>query len=269
MHWVRLSKSVLRVGVAIAAVAAPGVAGAAVHGGAAAPVAMRQQVAPDDYRFIDRADALWDAIGDAPPDYAFPFEDAQPWAWQTEDGHAIIVEDAGDEGIRSYYFAPGERSPFLIVEPGRSFGFDGGDLVVVYGDDGTALPGFDPQDEDAAMDLYARARRLKRAMGGGVRETVDAGAWVEASPVIFNFIQVWDEGRGRVAGWDAYRARSRAEAWRRQLEQERLRRRRMAEIFAHWRDGGYRGPPPGHWHRPWTGGPGGGPARPRAARPGR
>src|SRR4051812_44690565 len=58
------------------------------------------------YGFIDRADSLWEAIGDAPPDFAFQFEGAEPWAWETQDGHRIVVEEA-PAGMQSYYFAPG------------------------------------------------------------------------------------------------------------------------------------------------------------------
>ena len=90
----------------------------------APPPAYSDLESPDSYAFIDRADSMWEAIGDAPPDYAFAFEGAEPWAWELQDGQRIVVEETGD-GIQSYYFSPGDAGPFLAVRPGMSFGFEG------------------------------------------------------------------------------------------------------------------------------------------------
>lgn len=256
MRFERMFRLTMMAGVAVAV---PGVA-------LAVPVVQAaRQSAPqsaEDYQWIDRADALWDAIGDAPPDFAFAFEGAEPWAWQTADGYTIIVEDAGEGGIRSYYFAPGARGPFLAVEPGMSFAYEGGRLAMVYDADGEAAPSGEFGDyDDAAGDLYDRGLRLREAMAGRDYRTVDADAWVEASPFIFSFIQSWDIGRSRYPGWARYHARSDAAAWRRRFEVEQRRRRDQALRFRHWRDGGFQGPPPGRFHRP------DGPSRPGTGRP--
>lgn len=221
---------------------------------------------PDSYRFIDRADALWEAIGDAPPDHAFAFEGAEPWAWELQDGHRVVVEEAS-EGIRSYYFAPGDEGPFLAVRPGMSFGFDGEAVAVVYGPDGGAMPreaGAEHLGE--GVELYARGRLLLRAMLPRQWRSVDSQAWIDTSPIIWGSVQIWDEGRRRHPGWGRHRDAHRDAGWRHRLEAERLRRQALADAFRRWREGGFQGPPPGRFHKP---GDGHGPGMGRPHRPGR
>lgn len=220
---------------------------------------------PDSYAFIDRADSLWEAIGNAPPDYAFAFEGAEPWAWELQDGDSIIVEETSD-GIQSYYFGPGDGGPYLAVRPGMSFGFEGEAVAVVYGPDGGAMPrdaGVAHLEEGVA--LYARGRALRRAMLQRQWREVDSQAWIDASPFIWGTFQLWDEGRYRYPGWERHRGTSRDAQWRHRLEAEQLRRRLMAEQFRRWREGGFQGPPPGRFHRP---GEGHGPGAGRPGRPG-
>lgn len=224
----------------------------------------------DDYAWIDRADALWEAIGDAPPDYAFAFEGAEPWVWETASGYQIVVEDAGVGGIRSYYFAPGDPSPFLAVEPGSSFGYAGGTVAMIYGPDGGALPrGQWGGHMGRAMQLYARARLLKRAMTARDRRGVDADAWNDASGMILNFALQFDSGQRRHPGWRAHRGSAEAQAWRHRLETERQRRRGEAGQFERWRHGGFQGPPPEGFAPHRRGGPRNGrPPQPGQPQPG-
>nr|WP_294810552.1 hypothetical protein [uncultured Sphingomonas sp.] len=218
---------------------------------------------PDAYSYIDRADSLWEVIGNAPPDYAFSFEDAEPWAWELQDGDSIIVEETPD-GIQSYYFGPEGEGPFLAVRPGMSFGFSGETVAVVYGPDGGALP----REEGAAnleegVALYARGRQLRRAMQQRQWREVDSQAWIDTSPLIWSSIQIWGEGRSRHSGWRRHHEQWRDADWRRRSEAEQLRRRALAEQFRRWREGGFQGPPPGRFHRPGEHGPGAGrPGRP-------
>lgn len=218
---------------------------------------------PDAYSYIDRADSLWDAIGNAPPDYAFAFEDAEPWAWELQSGDSIIVEET-PEGIQTYYFDPEAEGPFLAVRPGMSFGFSGETVAVVYGPDGGAMP----REQGAAhleegVTLYARARQVRRAMLQRQRREVDSQAWIDTSPLIWGSVQIWDEGRRRHPGWHRHHEAWESAQWRRRLEAERLRRRALAEQFRRWREGGFQGPPPGRFHRPGQHGPGvGRPGRP-------
>lgn len=206
--------------------------------------------APEDYAWIDRADALWDVIGDSPPDTAFTFEDVEPWAWQTRDGHVIIVEEAA-EGMRSYYFEPGSDAPFLAVEPGASFAFEAGDLVMAYGADGTALSELEGTVRlDQALTLLDRAQRLKRAMRSGTGELVDSGAWAESSLYMGGFLDLWQQGFLAQPAWRAQRDSQAARNWRDRLNDERVRRRALGDGFRRWREGGFLGRPPARWRRP-------------------
>ncbi|MDV3455421.1 hypothetical protein RZN05_00380 [Sphingomonas sp. HF-S4] len=218
---------------------------------------------PDSYAFIDRADSLWEAIGDAPPDHAFTFDDAEPWAWDLADGHRIVVEETGD-GIRSFYFAPGEDGPFLAVRPGMSFGFEGETVAVVYGPDGGAMPrdaGSEHLGEGA--ELYARGRLLLRAMLQKQWRAVDSQAWIDTGPMIWGSVALWDNGMTRHPGWGRHRETVRNADWRHRLTAERLRRQALAEQFRRWREGGFQGSPPGNWHKPGDRPGFGGPGRPR------
>jgi hypothetical protein len=237
------------------------------------PAAYSAYPAADDYAFIDRADSLWEAIGDAPPDFAFEVDGAEPWAWQTGDGHRIVVEET-PQGIHSYYFEPGGDGPFLAVKPGMSFGYEGEAVSVVYGADGGAMsrPEGAPHLEEGAA-LYARARLLHRAMLQQQWRSVDTQAWIDASPLIWGSVQIWDEGKRRDPRWGRYHDRWREAQWRRRLDEERLRRRGLAEQFKRWKEGGFQGPPPGRFrrpgehHRPGTGRPNR-PGQPGAGVPG-
>jgi len=226
---------------------------------------------PDSYAYIDRADSLWEAIGDAPPDFAFAFEGAEPWAWEMPDGHRIVVEETAD-GIQSYYFAPGDEGPFLAVRPGMSFGFEGETVAMVYGPDGGVLPrAAGAEHLGDGVELYARGRALLRAMLQKQWREVDSQAWIDTSPIIWGSVSAWDFGWQRYPGWGRHRDRVRDSDWRHRLTAERLRRQALAEQFRRWREGGFQGPPPGRWHRPDGQGPGAGrpgrPGTPGAGRP--
>jgi hypothetical protein len=217
-------------------------------------VASDDREAPEDYGWIDRADALWDAIGDAPPDYSFAFDDGEPWAWETADGYWVIVENA-PEGMRSYYFEPNAEGPFLAREPEYSFGYDESDIAMVYDAGGGALPraeGAAHFDEGDA--LYDRGVALRRAVRQRNWQPVDTTAWVDVSLVLIGLQHQWDEGRRRHPGWRRHRDLPNVIAWHRRWDSEHRRRADGSERFRRWREGGYQGKPPG---RPggWVHGP--------------
>ncbi|MDH7975794.1 hypothetical protein QH494_26725, partial [Sphingomonas sp. AR_OL41] len=120
-----------------------------------------------DYRWIDDADALANAFGESPPDFSFRFASNgtwdTDWAWQARDGHMMIVEPIADQR-RSYFYAPGADYPFLIRDGYFSYGFDGDGLVVVYDDNGRAVPWRrDDMRSVSAGRLFARGIALRRA----------------------------------------------------------------------------------------------------------
>lgn len=232
--------------------------------------------AHDDYRWIDRARALWDAVGDSPPDYGFAFDGGNPVAWEMRDGYWVVVEDRA-EGTRTYFFAPGERGPFLIRETDRSFGYQEGHVAAVYDGGGALQPRYlGARFLDAGEALYRRGRRLRDALLDRQWEPVDTGNWVNLNLFFVGIDERWDSGwRARNDGF-AYAEQQR---W----AEERARRAAMAAMFARWRSSGFQGPPPpglgGHWNPrpprpgqpPVTGQPGRPPVPPQpgAARPGR
>jgi hypothetical protein len=200
------------------------------------------------YRWIDRAHALWDTLGDAPPDYSFRFDGGTPVAWELRDGYWVVAEDQS-EGARTYFFASGERGPFLVREADRSFGYQDGNVAAVYDGGGRLLP----RDAgvrwiDEGERLYQRGRRLRDALLDRQWDAVDTTSWGDMNLFFVGIDPGWD------SGWQ-YRGANFAFADQQRWAAERARRAAMAAAFARWRNGGFNGPPPPglgqHWqHRP-------------------
>ena len=51
----------------------------------------------DDYAYVDQAYAMSDAIGDAPPDYGFDYDQTRLWAWQSDRDAVRYVEAVPDD----------------------------------------------------------------------------------------------------------------------------------------------------------------------------
>ncbi|MGN7998655.1 hypothetical protein [Sphingomonas sp. 22176] len=200
------------------------------------------------YRWIDRARTLWDTLGDAPPDYSFRFDGGSPVAWELRDGYWVVTEDRS-EGPRTYFFAPGNRGPFLVREADRSFGYQDDNVAAVYDGSGRLLP----QDLGVRWigegeRLYQRGRRLRNALLDRQWDAVDTTSWGNLNLFFVGIDPGWD------SGWQ-YRTRGIDVAEQQRWAAERARRAAMAAAFASWRNGGFQGaPPPGlgpHWqHRP-------------------
>lgn len=239
----------------------------AYYGPASAPPPPRTPIdggaepAPDDaYAYLDRAEALWAAIGQSPPDHSFDFDGGQPWAWETADGHWVVVEDR-DAQMRSYYFAPGARDPFLVAEGGNRFAFAKGRLVYVYDAEGRPVDP-DGADSDAltrrADWLLDRGRALRAVLSRREWESVDSTSWIDTSPMLWSNIDIWFATRDIDPGWRRYRDSREAWLLREQLAAERRRREELARRFREWREHGFQGPPP-PGVRPPHGWPWGGP----------
>src|SRR3569623_2510308 len=165
-----------------------------------APPAPIEDVA--DYRWIDDADALAKALDGSAPDFTFRYGNDEDWAWQTSDGHMMLVEPVGDER-REYYFGAGASYPFLIRDGYFSYGFTGDGLAVVYDADGR-LSAWQPDDlrSVTARRLFERGIALRLAArerrgGGGASWALQGDFW---TTLLFDFTRERNNG-----GWRRYR----------------------------------------------------------------
>lgn len=195
------------------------------------------------YGYADAAYAYDEAIGDAPPDYAFDYDDTDPWAWQGYDGSTMYAEPI-DDGYRHYYYRPGEDSPYFVRDPYYSYGFAGGLLAAVYALDGAIVPYADYGPRLVyASRYFARGRDLYRLGRRAARRPVVAAVWVQRRPVILTARQRWGAGRVRQPLWASYH-RANQPRLARYWQPERVRRAADAERFAGWRQAGFRTPAP-------------------------
>lgn len=208
----------------------------------------------DDYEWIDRADAISETIGEAPPDTSFAFEDATPWAWTLEDGTVLVVEEQGD-GPHGYYFEAGSDEPFLVRDPEMSFGFVEGGLAVIYGADGGVMTRTEGRLWfETAMRGFERGKLLKRAMARRDRwRNVGVSAWVDFSYLLYDWQDQWYQGRQRHSGWRRHHQGPRGAEHRRRWEHERRRRQVLRDVFRRWGETGFRGRAPGRFTPPAPG----------------
>ena len=200
-----------------------------------------------DYQWIDDADALLDAIGDAPPDFTFAYDRNDIWGWRTGTGHEIYAEPLGGGAIRYYYFEPGSREPFLVQDEDFAFGYrPGGRMIVVYDADGRLLSRSEGDREASLADWLYRRGRAIHASAQNDREwdSIDAGYWAEQVPIIVDLRRRWSSGRDRHPGWRRWHGRTGATKWRAPLAGERQRRWSDSDRFRRWQRDGFRGTPP-------------------------
>jgi len=197
----------------------------------------------DSYGYIDRAAAFSDAIGDAPPDYAYDYDDgSEPWGWEAQDDSAYFVEPI-DGGYRNYYYAAGSGSPYLVSDPWYSYGYDDDRLVVVYDNYGRALPYDRWPRNDYATRYYQRGGNLYRASRARDRRAVYAARWQDRRQDIAAERIRWNQTREREPQWRDYHAQRRdriADHWR----DERALRVAETQRFDTWRARDFRGDRP-------------------------
>ncbi|MCW3848662.1 hypothetical protein OF829_15610 [Sphingomonas sp. LB-2] len=210
----------------------------------------------ENYEWIDRADALSQAIGEAPPDFAFYAGGSEPWAWTFSDGSLMLVENRPD-GLHSYYFEGGSDTPFLVRDPEMSFGFLDGAVAVVYGPEGDVLDRETAQGWlYAAMSGYQHGRMLKRTLiASQERRAVQTVAWLDTSYLWWDWRRCWDEGRRRHDGWRRIRESVAGRVRQQHWGQERQRRADQGDRFRRWGEGGFHGRPPGNLTAPPAGTP--------------
>jgi hypothetical protein len=196
----------------------------------------------DNYAYVDRAYAMSDAFGDAPPDYGYDYGPTHLWAWRGHDRSVRLVEPI-DGGDRDYYYRPGRDVPYLVRDYDNSYGYDDdGDLVVVYDRDGRPLPYPDRFADRAAREL-ARARAVYAASLNSERHEVRAANWAARRSQIDAARADWAAQAAREAEWRAYHDEHAAETaayW----QGERDARAREAQAFTDWQRHDYRTPLP-------------------------
>ena len=181
------------------------------------------------YAYADRAYGVADVLGDTPPDYGFDYEGAQPWAWRG-DGFVRVVEPT-PSGERYYYYETGAASPYLIQDGPYSYAYSGGDLVVVYGPGGRALPPSQAQTRAALAGRYLyRARALYQAALAAQRRAVTVDAWRQRREGIDSERADWSQEQARYPEWrdyhDAHQAQNNSD-----LQNERGRRQAEAQGY--------------------------------------
>ena len=168
----------------------------------AKPVKVVRAPARTQYRYIDRAYAMGEAFADSPPDYTVDYDGVRPDVWRSEDGAYRVVEPTPD-GDRTYYYNPGSDEPFLVRDPQYAYGYDQGDLAVVYGPGGE-VGGYDPYAADRAARYLLRARALYDAAIHQQRQAAYAQAWRARRANVLAEQQAWAAEQQRDAGWRAW-----------------------------------------------------------------
>ena len=207
-----------------------------------APV-VRVQNPADDYAYLDQAYDQSDAVEDAPPDYSFDYDGVNPWVWQASDDSLEFAEPVGS-GYRYYYYQPGAAYPYLVRDNGYAYGFDNGQLVIVYDSAGRVLPReqIDQRAADAGRYL-ARAQALYSASRSAGRRSVVAANWAAAQPQIAAQRSQLAAARSSQSAWRAYDAAhgaQQASHW----QADRSQRQASAQRFSNWRNANFQGPPP-------------------------
>ena len=170
---------------------------------AATPLRIAHARPRERYRYIDRAYALGEAFADSPPDYTVPYQGERPWVWRSAAGEYRLIEPTPD-GDRVYYYDAGSDRPFLVRDPQYAYGYDQGQLVVVYDQAGQPVP-YDPGAAEWAARYDARARALYRAAVHEQREAAYADGWRERQAEILAQQQAWAADQQRDAEWRAWR----------------------------------------------------------------
>lgn len=165
----------------------------------------------EGYQYIDRAYAMGQAFADTPPDYAVGYQGTRPWIWRAGNGAYRIVERL-PRGERYYYYEPGEEEPFLVRDPDYSYAYDHGELVEVYGPDGSELDRSEAaRRADYASRYLDRAHDLYRAAQYQQRQSAYASEWARHRDDLANQDSQWGREQSGNADWRAWHERHAAD----------------------------------------------------------
>ncbi|HEX4179998.1 MAG TPA: hypothetical protein VHY32_04345 [Caulobacteraceae bacterium] len=185
----------------------------------------------DNYAFVDGGYAMSNAFADAPPDYTFDYDGVRPWVWQADNGDYQVVEPVSG-GDRYYYYHQGSDAPFLVRDTDYSYGFDNGQLAVVYDRSGRALPdSYAEQRAEWAARDFARARAIRAAAQQDQHQAVVAAHWRERQNEIDAERQAWADEQSQDDDWRAYHA-DHDQYYETQWDAERYRRQSEAARYA-------------------------------------
>lgn len=197
----------------------------------------------DYYGYADAAYDYQRVLSDAPPDYSFDYDGSDPWAWESYDQSVVFLEPV-DDGYRYYYYRPGADEPYFVRDPYYGYGYDDGQLAVVYDSYGAIVPYSDYGARlDYAGRYLARGHDLYLASRRADRRAVNAANWAARSAAISAAQARWYALRERQPQWRDYSNRagpSQATYWR----EESIRRQADARRFAAWQNASFRTPPP-------------------------
>jgi len=186
----------------------------------------------DYYAFADHAYAVNEAFGDSPPDYQYDYDGAEPWVWRSDSGAIRVAEALAGGGDRYYYYEPGADYPYLVRDPQYSYGYDNGELVVIYDSAGRPLPESEfQQRQDYASRFYARGRALYAGAQQQQHQAVAQSNWVQRRNEYAAEQQRWAQDQRADADWQAYHAAHQQQE-QDQWAAERARRETEAAQFA-------------------------------------
>jgi len=189
---------------------------------------------PDDqYAYADRAQAMSEAFGDAPPDYTFDYGGGeQPWVWRGDDQSTRVAEPLPDGSYRYYYYEPGADTPYLVQDPGYGYGYDNGVLVVIYDAQGRPMPAqYVDRDAVVAGQFLYRAQQIYQAALNQRRQAVAQAQWAARANIIAAEQSRWVASQSSDPGWSAYHA-AHAQQEQAQWAAEQARRQAQAARYA-------------------------------------
>jgi hypothetical protein len=178
-------------------------AGAALPPAPPAPVAPPPQ-AQEQYSYVSQAASMGAAFADSPPDYAVDYQDSRPWIWRAGNG-AYRVAEAVPGGMRYYYYAAGQTTPFFIQDPQYAYAFTGGGLTIVYDAHGHPLPPGTAASQAAMAGRYlARAKALYQAAAHEQHQAVYLANWRAKQSLVLAQQQQWQAQQQKDAAWRAW-----------------------------------------------------------------